>query len=174
MANDMSAAALSIRPLTRDEVPLLLQLIRELADFEELLPAVVATEDDLRAALFSARPDCEAVLARCAGEGVGFALFFHHFSTFAGRRGLYLEDLYVRPDARGRGVGKALLAYLAGVAVARGCARFEWSVLDWNQRAIDFYRAMGAEPMDEWTVFRVSGAALTRLADTAAEAPRLG
>jgi GNAT superfamily N-acetyltransferase len=131
MADHPRAKSLHIDPVTRDEVPLLLQLIRELAEFEQLLPAVVATEENLRAALFSARPDCEAVLARRDGELLGFALFFHHFSTFAGRRGLYLEDLYVRPVARGHGVGKALLAYLAGVAVARRCARFEWSVAPW-------------------------------------------
>lgn len=160
---------LQILPATPDDVPLLLSLIRELAEFERLLHAVDANESLLHEALFSARPDCEAVVARLDGQAVGFALYFHNFSTFRGRRGLYLEDLFVRPVARGRGVGKALLLHLAGLAVARGCARFEWSVLDWNQRAIDFYRSMGAEPMDEWTVFRVSGEALERLGRRAAE-----
>ena len=154
---------LQIDPATPADVPLLLALIRELAEFERLLHAVDADEAQLHAALFAARPDCEAVVARLDGEPVGFALYFHNFSTFRARRGLYLEDLYVRPVARGQGVGKALLLHLARIAVARGCARFEWSVLDWNQRAIDFYRAMGAEPMDEWTVFRVSGEALAKL-----------
>ena len=159
--------ALQILPATPADVPLLLELIRELAEFERLLHAVDADAARLQAALFSARPDAAAVVARLGDQPVGFALYFHNFSTFRGRRGLYLEDLYVRPVARGRGVGKALLAHLAGIAVARGCARFEWSVLDWNQRAIDFYRSMGAEPMDEWTVFRVSGAALETLAQQA-------
>jgi GNAT superfamily N-acetyltransferase len=156
-----------IIPATPADVPLLLELIRELAEFEQLLHAVDATADSLREALFGARPDCEAVVARVAGEAVGFALYFHNFSTFRARRGLYLEDLYVRPAMRGHGVGKALLLHLAGIAVQRGCARFEWAVLDWNQRAIDFYRSMGAVPMDEWTVFRVSGEALATLAQQA-------
>lgn len=159
----MSTQPLEIVPATPADVPLLLLLIRELAEFEQLLHAVDATEDSLHAALFGTRPDCEAVVARVGGEAVGFALFFHNFSTFRARRGLYLEDLYVRPAMRGHGVGKALLLHLAGIAVQRGCARFEWSVLDWNQRAIDFYRSMGAVPMDEWTVFRVSGEALDLL-----------
>ncbi len=155
---------LQILPATPDDVPLLLDLVRELAEFERLLHAVDADEALFHDALFGARPACEAVIARLHGEPVGFALYFHNFSTFRGRRGLYLEDLYVRPTARGRGVGKALLVHLAAIALQRGCARFEWSVLDWNERAIAFYRSMGAEPMDEWTVFRVSGEALGRLA----------
>ncbi len=159
----MAAESLRIVPATPADVPLLLALIRELAEFEQLLQDVDATADGLHAALFGARPDCEAVVARVDGEPVGFALYFHNFSTFRARRGLYLEDLYVRPVMRGHGVGKALLLHLASIAVARGCARFEWSVLDWNQRAIDFYRSMGAAPMDEWTVFRVSGEALDAL-----------
>jgi GNAT superfamily N-acetyltransferase len=156
-----------ITPATPADVPLLLELIRELAEFEQLLHAVDATADSLGEALFGARPDCEAVVARVAGEAVGFALYFHNFSTFRARRGLYLEDLYVRPAMRGHGVGKALLLHLAAIAAQRGCARFEWAVLDWNQRAIDFYRSMGAVPMDEWTVFRVSGEALAALAQSA-------
>ena len=159
----MAAESLRIVPATPADVPLVLALIRELAEFEQLLHDVDATAESLHAALFGTRPDCEAVVARVDGEPVGFALYFHNFSTFRARRGLYLEDLYVRPAMRGHGVGKALLLHLAGIAVERGCARFEWSVLDWNQRAIDFYRSMGAVPMDEWTVFRVSGEALDAL-----------
>jgi GNAT superfamily N-acetyltransferase len=159
----MPPSSLEIIPATPADVPLLLALIRELAEFEQLLQDVDATAASLHSALFGVRPDCEAVVARVDGEAVGFALYFHNFSTFRARRGLYLEDLYVRPAMRGHGVGKALLLHLAGIALARGCARFEWSVLDWNQRAIDFYRSMGAVPMDEWTVFRVSGEALHAL-----------
>lgn len=154
---------LRILPATPDDVPALLGMVRELAEFERLLHAVDADEPLFHEALFGSHPACEAVLARVGGDVVGFALYFHNFSTFRGRRGLYLEDLYVRPSARGQGVGKALLLHLGRLAVQRGCARFEWSVLDWNQRAIDFYRSMGAEPMDEWTVFRVSGEALARM-----------
>lgn len=163
----MVSQSLEIAPATPADVPLLLELIRELAEFEQLLHAVDATADSLGEALFGARPDCEAVVARVAGEAVGFALYFHNFSTFRARRGLYLEDLYVRPAMRGHGIGKALLLHLAAIAAQRGCARFEWAVLDWNQRAIDFYRSMGAVPMDEWTVFRVSGEALAALAQSA-------
>ena len=160
----MATQPLAITAATPDDVPLLLALIRELAEFEQLLHAVDATAESLHAALFGPRPDCEAVVARVEGEAVGFALFFHNFSTFRARRGLYLEDLYVRPALRGHGIGKALLLHLAGLAVQRGCARFEWAVLDWNERAIEFYRSMGAVPMDEWTVFRVDGMALQALA----------
>lgn len=160
----MTSATLSIDPVTRADVPLLLALVRELAEYERLLHEVVATEEGLAAALFGAAPHCEAVLARQNGVPVGFALWFHNFSTFMGRRGLYLEDLYVRPEARGAGVGGELLAWLGRLAVERGCARMEWSVLDWNQRAIDFYRSMGAQPMGDWTVFRVTGPALEQLA----------
>lgn len=160
----MASRTLKILPATPADVPLLLALVLELAEFEQLRHAVDATEESLAAALFGTRPACEAVVARVNGEAVGFALYFHNFSTFRARRGLYLEDLYVRPALRGQGVGKALLLHLAGIAVQRGCARFEWAVLDWNQRAIDFYRSMGAVPMDEWTVFRVDGEALQTLA----------
>ena len=125
---------------------------------------MLATEAMLAEALFGASPAAEAVLAEIDGAPVGFALFFHNFSTWTCRRGLYLEDLYVTPEARGRGVGTALLRHLAGVALDRGCARFEWAVLDWNADAMAFYRAMGAAGQDEWTVQRVAGEALTRLA----------
>jgi GNAT superfamily N-acetyltransferase len=154
-----------IRTATDGDVPVLLSLIRELAEYERLLHQVVATEEGLRESLFGPRPCAEAVLA-CRGEvPLGFALFFHTYSTFLGRPGLYLEDLYVRPEARRLGIGRRLLTHLAGVAKERGCGRLEWSVLDWNEPAIRFYRSLGAVPMDEWTVFRVTGESLERLAD---------
>ena len=152
-----------IRPATPADVATILGFIRDLAAFEREPDAVEATEETLTEALFGAAPAAEAVIAE-DGEPLGFAIFFHNFSTWTGRRGLYLEDLYVTPSARGLGVGTALLRHLATIAVARGCARFEWSVLDWNEPAIRFYRAMGAVAQEEWTVQRVSGAALTRLA----------
>ena len=155
-----------IRPATPADVPVILRFIRELAAFEREPDAVEATEPMLQEALFGGQPAAEAVIAEDETGPLGFALFFHSFSTWAGRRGVYLEDLYVTPEARGRGVGGALLRHIAALAVARGCARFEWSVLDWNDDAIAFYRAMGAVGMDEWTVQRVSGAALRRLADS--------
>jgi len=154
-----------IRPATPADVPQMLAFVRELAAFERAPDAVLATEPMLEAALFGARPAAEAVIAENAsGTALGFALFFQNFSTWTGLPGMYLEDLYVTPSARGAGVGTALLRHLAGTAVDRGYGRFEWSVLDWNQPAIDLYRAMGAEPMDEWTVQRVTGEALARLA----------
>ena len=155
---------IQVRPAARADVPVILRFVRELAVFEREPDAVQATEAMLAEALFGERPAAEAVLAEQAGEPIGFALFFHNFSTWAGRRGLYLEDLYVTPAARGQGAGAALLRHLAGIAVARDCARFEWSVLDWNAEAIAFYRAMGAVGQEEWTVQRVDGDALLRLA----------
>lgn len=160
----MPAAPLVIRPATADDAPLVLRLIRGLAEYERLLDECVATEDDVRATLFGSRPQAEVVIAEWEGEPAGFALFFHNYSTFLARRGLYLEDLFVFPAFRGRGIGRALLAHLAALAVERGCGRFEWAVLDWNAPAIGFYRSLGAVPMDEWTVMRVTGDALTRLA----------
>ncbi|MCE3005141.1 MAG: GNAT family N-acetyltransferase [Xanthomonadaceae bacterium] len=157
-------AAFAIRDATRDDVPLLLAMIRRLAEYERLLHEVVATEDLLREHLFDAPRGAAAVIAEEAGTPVGMALYFHNFSTFLGRPGLYLEDLFVVPEARGRGYGKALMVHLARVAKARGCGRFEWWVLDWNRPAIDFYRSIGAVGMDEWTVQRVAGAALDALA----------
>jgi len=154
-----------IRPATPADVAVILRFVRELAAFEREPDAVEATEAMLHEALFGASPAAEAVIAEDATGPLGFALFFHNFSTWAGRRGIYLEDLYVTPQARGRGVGGALLRHIAALAVARGCARFEWSVLDWNADAIAFYRAMGAVGMEEWTVQRVSGDALRRLAE---------
>jgi GNAT superfamily N-acetyltransferase len=155
---------LSIRPATADDVPLIRQLIAELADYERLAHAAVATDDDLRAQLFGARPAAEVLIGEVDGEAAGFALFFHNFSTFLGKRGLYLEDLFVRPAARGAGLGKHLMAALARIAVQRDCGRFEWSVLDWNAPAIAFYRRLGAVGLDEWTVQRLDGEALHALA----------
>lgn len=155
---------ITIRTATPDDVALILNLVRELAEYEREPDAVTATEPMLTAALFGAKPHAEAVIAEAEGTPVGFALFFHNFSTWTGKPSLYLEDLYVRAEARGQGAGKALLQHLAGIALDRDCGRFEWSVLDWNTPAIDFYRAMGAQAMDEWTVQRVSGDALVALA----------
>ena len=152
-----------IRAATAADVPTILGFVRDLAAFEREPDAVHATETMLAQALFGSNPAAEAVIAE-DGEPLGFALFFHNFSTWTGRRGLYLEDLYVTPAARGRGVGKALLTHLAQIAVDRDCARFEWSVLDWNAAAIGFYRSIGAVGMEDWTVQRVAGDALRRLA----------
>ena len=154
-----------IRPAVEDDVPLVLALIRELAEYERLAHEVSATEADIREALFGPAPGAEAVIAMVGERPAGFALYFHNFSTFAGKRGLYLEDLYVRPEHRGRGVGRRLLRHLARLARERGCRRFEWAVLDWNEPAVRFYRRIGAVPMDGWTVYRVTGDALDRLAD---------
>jgi hypothetical protein len=154
---------LRIRPATTADVSVVLALIRELAEYEKLLHEVVATEELVREALFGARPVAECVLACRNGVPVGFALYYYNYSTFIGRAGLYLEDLFVRPEHRGQGIGAALLRHLAGLAVQHGCARMEWAVLDWNKRAIEFYERMGAVGVRDWTVFRVSGAALVRL-----------
>ena len=153
-----------IEPARESDVPLILELIKGLADYEKLAHEVVATEAGLRASLFGANPAAEVAIAYAGNEAVGFALFFHNFSTFLGRRGLYLEDLFVRPEWRGRGAGRALLLHLARIAAERDCGRFEWSVLDWNEPAIKFYKGLGARPMDEWTIFRVTGDALVTLA----------
>ena len=156
--------SITIRPAAPADVPVMLRFVRELAEYEKEPDAVETTEPMLHEALFGDTPAAEAVIAESAGRPLGFALFFATFSTWTGRRGLWLEDLYVTPEARGQGAGAALLRHLAGVTIDRGWARFEWSVLDWNTPAIDFYRAMGATAMDEWTTQRVSGAALATLA----------
>ncbi|MDB5172361.1 MAG: putative acetyltransferase protein [Phycisphaerales bacterium] len=156
---------LLIRPATSEDVPLILDLIRGIAEYEKLSHEVVATEDLLREHLFGPRPAAEVLLAYVDGNSVGFALYFPNFSTFLGRPGVYLEDLYVRPEMRGKGVGKALLREVARVAARRNGGRLEWSVLDWNEPAIKFYKSLGAVPMDEWTVHRVTGDALRKLAD---------
>jgi GNAT superfamily N-acetyltransferase len=158
------ASTLSITAASRADVPLILSLINELADYERLRHESVATEASLGEALFGPQPGAEAVIARLAGEPAGFALFFHNFSTFLGRRGLYLEDLFVRPAFRGRAIGKSLLQHLASVAVERGCGRFEWQVLDWNRPARDFYESLGAKANSTWISYRMTGEALQRLA----------
>ena len=153
-----------IRPATPDDIPEILRLIKELATYEKEPEQAVATDADLQAALFGADANAGAILAQTGEEYVGLALFFHNFSTWTGKRGLYLEDLYVRESYRGKGVGIALLKHLAGIAVERSCGRFEWSVLDWNQSAIDFYESIGARPMQGWTVYRLDGDPLAELA----------
>ncbi|MCW5646390.1 MAG: GNAT family N-acetyltransferase [Sphingopyxis sp.] len=155
---------IAIRPATPDDLPLVAQFVRDLADYEKLAHEVRFDEAKLGEKLFGPRPYAEVVIGELDGVPQGFALFFHNFSTFEGRPGLYLEDLFVRPDARGSGLGKALLAHLARLCVTRDCARLEWSVLDWNAPAIGFYQSLGATLMDEWTVMRVDGDALTKLA----------
>jgi GNAT superfamily N-acetyltransferase len=154
----------NITPATRADVPLLLTLIAELAEYEKLSHEAVATEQSLTLALFGDKPSAEAVIARLDAEPVGFALFFHNFSTFLGRPGLYLEDLFVRPSFRGRSFGKALLSHLAALAVKRNCGRFEWQVLDWNTPAREFYESLGARPNPAWINYRLSDEALRRLA----------
>lgn len=153
-----------IRPATSDDVPVIAELIRGLARFEKLEHEVKMTDKLLATALFGERPYAEVLLADDDGRAVGFALFFHNFSTFLGRPGLYLEDLFVLPEQRGRGIGRTLLVQLARLAVERGCGRLEWSVLDWNRDAIGFYARLGARPNSEWTVYRLTGEALTALA----------
>ena len=157
-------ARAEIRPATEDDVPIILSLIRELAEYERLSHEVVATEGLLRESLFGERRGAEVLIACCKGAPAGFALFFHSFSTFLGRPGIYLEDLYVKPKFRGRGIGRALLAHLARLAKECGCGRLEWAVLDWNEPAIKLYKSIGAVPMDEWTVYSVTGEALETLA----------
>ena len=153
-----------IRAAGVEDIPQILAFVRELADYEHLSHLVSATESGLREALFGAHPGAEVVLACENGAAAGFAVYFHNFSTFLGVRGLWLEDLFVRPAFRGRGYGKALLLHVAGIAAARGCGRFEWSVLDWNEPSIRFYQSLGAQPLDDWTIYRVTGPALQRLA----------
>lgn len=156
----------TIRNATREDVPVILQLIRDLAEYERAPGDVTATESQLLEVLFGERPSAEVVLALEGSNAVGFAVFFHNFSTWLGRPGLYLEDLFVKPEFRGRGHGRALLVHLARLARERGCGRMEWAVLDWNEPAIKFYRAMGATPMDEWTVFRLTRDGIKSLADS--------
>ena len=155
---------LSIRPAVEADVPLILRMIRSLAEYEKMADQVVATESGIRDALFGTRRYGEVILGQVGAEAVGFALFFHNFSTFRGAPGIFLEDLFVEPQWRGHGFGRQLLAHIAAVAVARGCHRMEWSVLDWNESAIDFYRRAGARPLADWTMFRLTGDALRALA----------
>jgi len=160
----MTTAKLSIRPAQPSDVPHIHAMIVELAVFEKLEHLVVATEALLHEGLFGSKPSCEAIIGEADGEVVTFALFFHNFSTFLTKKGLYLEDLYVRQAHRGKGYGSAMLKKLAEIAVERNCGRFEWCVLDWNEPAIKFYKAMGAEILPDWRVCRVTGEALTKLA----------
>ena len=160
----LSGNRLSIVPATRNDLSLILALIKELAEYERLAHEVVATEEVLSETLFGERPYAEVVLAYYDDEPVGYALYFHSYSTFLGRPGLYLEDLFVRPAVRGKGIGKALLAFVAHIAIERTCGRLEWSVLNWNEPAIGFYKSLGAKPMDTWTVYRMTDEPLARLA----------
>ncbi len=165
---------MEIRSATEADVPLILQFIRDLARYEKLEHKVVATEEGLRQTLFANPRFAEVIIASADGSPVGFALFFHNYSTFLGQPGIYLEDLFVKPEMRGRGYGKALLAHLARLAKERGCGRVEWSVLDWNTPAIDFYKGLGAIPLEDWRMFRLGGDALETLATRAAPPPVRG
>jgi GNAT superfamily N-acetyltransferase len=153
-----------IRFAEEKDVPLILRFIKGLAEYEKLTPEVTATEDLLRETLFGKRQVAEVIIGEYHGDAAAFALFFHNYSTFLGRPGIYLEDLFVKPEMRGHGFGKVLLTYLARLATERNCGRVEWAVLDWNEPAIRFYKKLGAAAMDEWTVFRLTGEALTTLA----------
>ena len=155
---------LSFRQAERKDTPLILRFIKELAEYEKMLDEVVADEKTLEEWIFD-RQKAEVIFALENGEEIGFALFFHNFSTFLGRAGIYLEDLYVRPEHRGKGYGKALLKKLAKIAVERGCGRLEWWCLDWNKPSIDFYLSLGAEPMSDWTVYRIAGDTLRKLGE---------
>lgn len=155
---------LTIRPATEADVSLVLTFIRGLAEYEHLSHLVTATEETLSEALFGARPGAEVLLAFETATPVGFAVFFHNFSTFLGRRGLWLEDIYIDPAFRRKGYGRALLLHVARIAHERGCGRFEWSALDWNTPAIDFYKGLGAVPLNDWTIFRATGQALEKMA----------
>lgn len=168
----MRVMSYTIRKANEMDVPLILQFIKELADYEKLLHEVVATEDILKLNIFEKKA-AHVLIAEVDEEAVGFALYFYNFSTFLGKPNLYLEDLYVRPSARGTGVGKGLLAALGQVAVENGCERLDWWCLDWNQKSIDFYKSLGAEAMDEWTVYRVAGKALIDLAKMGEERGRI-
>ena len=160
----MMDSGINFRYAGRSDVPLILRFIKELADYEKLQDEVVADERTLEEWLFD-RQKAEVIFALEDGKEVGYALFFHNFSTFLGRAGIYLEDLYIQPEYRGRGHGKGLLKKLASIAVERGCGRLEWSCLDWNRPSIDFYLSLGAQPMSDWTVYRLAGSTLTELAE---------
>jgi GNAT superfamily N-acetyltransferase len=154
---------IQITRATAADAPLILELIRGLAEYEKLSHQVTATEDNLRETLFGARPAADVLLARVMNECTGFALFFPNYSTFLAKPGIFLEDLFVKPEWRGKGIGKALLLRVAGIARERGCGRFEWEVLDWNEPSIGFYKSLGAIPMDDWTKYRITGESLERL-----------
>jgi len=164
---------MDIRDATEADVPLILQFIRDLAIYEKLEDRVIATEASLRQTLFGNPRFAEVVFACIDGVEAGFALFFHNYSTFLGQPGIYLEDLFVKPEMRGRGIGKGLLAHLARLAKERGCGRVEWAVLDWNTPSIDFYKSLGAVPLSDWVIFRLKGDPLDRLAAMSAGLPRV-
>ncbi|MBM4161118.1 MAG: GNAT family N-acetyltransferase [Ignavibacteria bacterium] len=171
MPSPFSGPRLKIEPAQKKDVPLILRFIKELAEYERLTHEVATDEEILEETLFGERPVAEVVFAYYDNEPVGYALFFHSFSTFLGRPGIYLEDVFVRPPMRGKGVGKALLTYLARLAKERKCGRLEWAVLNWNEPSIRFYESLGAVPMDEWTVYRLSGEPLARLAEATSSSP---
>ncbi len=160
---------LTIAPLTERDIPVLIALIRELAEYEKLLHEVEITPEDVREQLLGEKPRAEALIARLQGQAVGYAVFFHNYSTFTGRQGLFLEDIFVKPERRGQGIGRALFLHCVGVAHRRGCMRMDWNVLDWNQNSIEFYRSLGAEPLPQWTVYRLSESDIARLASPAAD-----
>lgn len=165
MVLSMKINNLDIRPASVDQTPLILKLIKELAVYEKLLDIVITTEEDLKETLFGKNKAAEVVIGYYNDKPVGYALFFYNYSSFAGRPGLYIEDIYVRQEHRGKGFGKAFLVYLARIAKEKKCGRMEWAVLDWNEPSIEFYKKLGAIPMDEWTVFRLSRDAVEKLAD---------
>jgi GNAT superfamily N-acetyltransferase len=161
------AVSLLIRPATEHDVPLILSFIHKIAEYEKLSHKVIATEDVLRKSLFGEKPEAEVLLAYWNGAPAGYAVYFYNFSTFVGRAGVYLEDIFVDPELRGKGIGRSLLAAVARVAQERGCKRLQWCVLDWNKPAIDFYHSLGAAPMDEWIIYQMSEEAIAKLAEQA-------
>jgi GNAT superfamily N-acetyltransferase len=169
MTSAEQSGALRLRPAVPSDVPVILRFITALAEYERLLDQVSATDEALHTALFGPQPRAEVLIAEWHGAPAGFALFFHNFSTFLAKPGLYLEDLFVLPEFRGRGIGKALLTRLAALAVERGCGRFEWTVLDWNEPSIRFYESLGGARLDDWRIFRVTGQALARMASLATQ-----
>jgi len=156
---------ITLRAANENDTPIILSLIKELAEYEKLSHEVLADENKLKTTLFGKKKFAEVIIADYKNEPAGFALFFHNYSTFLGKPGIYLEDLYVKTDLRGKGIGKILLAYLGKLALERDCGRIEWAVLDWNEPSIQFYKNLGAKPMDEWTVFRVTSDSIKNLAD---------
>jgi GNAT superfamily N-acetyltransferase len=167
----MPRTSIVIRMATERDIPLILGFIQGLAEYERLRELCVATEEDLRTTLFGDRPAAEVIIASVDGKPQGFALFFHNYSTFLAQRGIYLEDLFVHPEARGQGVGYALLSELARIAIDRDCGRLEWAVLDWNESSIDFYKRIGAKPLSDWLMFRMTGEPLHHLAAQSTERP---
>lgn len=164
MSSASDKESLSIRPVREEDVPLVLNFIRELAEYEKMADEVITTEENIHSSLFGKSPAAEGFIGWAGESAVAFAIIFSNYSTFKARPGMYLEDLFVKPEMRGLGYGKQMLRYLAKLAVKRNCVRLEWAVLDWNESAIDFYKSLGAVPMDEWTVYRLAGKSLTEFA----------